>query len=428
MSNDNFGIKSVLGEQITTQKGYAFKSPWYSDAGTPIVKVSDFTDSSIDTYNLTYIPDDIAFDYLKYRLETGDTIIQTVGSWPSNPKSVVGKVIKVPPEVSGALLNQNAVKIIPNKTLDRKYIFYLLKSDTFKDFIINCAQGAASQASITLKDIKNYPFLLPPLPTQHKIVAILSAYDDLIENNTRRIKILEEMAQALYREWFVKFRFPGHEKVKMVESELGMVPEGWEVKKLEDVCLRITDGSHWSPKTVDDGYPMASVKDMDDWGFEFSHCRKIEKEDYEKLIRNDCKPLEGDILIAKDGSYLKHIFVTEKEHELVILSSIAIIRPNNQILPYVLSFYLREPSIKARMAGYVSGVAIPRIVLKDFRKFLIIVPSIDIQSQFFNLAEPMIGNCYRIIEKNVNLRRTRDLLLPKLISGEINVEDLKINV
>jgi type I restriction enzyme S subunit len=80
------------------------------------------------------------------------------------------------------------------------------------------------------------------------------------------------------------------------------------------------------------------------------------------------------------------------------------------------------------MAGYVSGVAIPRIVLKDFRKFLIIVPSIDIQSQFFNLAEPMIGNCYRIIEKNVNLRRTRDLLLPKLISGEMNVEDLKINV
>ena len=73
-----------------------------------------------------------------------------------------------------------------------------------------------------------------PLPTQRKIAAILSAYDDLIENNTRRIKILEEMAQALYREWFVKFRFPGHEKVKMVESELGMVPEGWEIKKATD--------------------------------------------------------------------------------------------------------------------------------------------------------------------------------------------------
>ena len=268
--------------------------------------------------------------------------------------------------------------------------------------------------------------MLPPLPTQHKIVAILSAYDDLIENNTRRIKILEDMAQALYREWFVKFRFPEYEKVKMVESELGMVPEGWEVKKLEDVCLRITDGSHRSPKTVYDGYPMASVKDMNDWGFEISQCRKIAKEDYEELIRNDCKPLEGDILIAKDGSYLKHIFVTEKEHELVILSSIAIIRPNNQILPYMLSFYLREPSIKARMASYVSGVALPRIVLKDFRKFLIIVPSIDIQSQFFNLAEPMIENCYRIIEKNANLRSTRDLLLPKLISGELGISSLDI--
>ena len=78
---------------------------------------------------------------------------------------------------------------------------------------------------------------LPPLPTQQKIAAILSAYDDLIENNTRRIKILEEMAQAIYREWFVNFRFPGHEGVRMVESELGLVPEGWEVRKLGEVCF-----------------------------------------------------------------------------------------------------------------------------------------------------------------------------------------------
>lgn len=105
----------------------------------------------------------------------------------------------------------------------------------------------------------------------------------------------------------MKFRFPGHEKVRMVESEMGVVPEGWEVKKLEDVCLRITDGSHWSPTTVNEGYPMASVKDMNEWGFEISQCRKIAKEDYEELIRNDCKPLKGDVLIAKDGM-LKELF------------------------------------------------------------------------------------------------------------------------
>jgi type I restriction enzyme S subunit len=208
---------------------------------------------------------------------------------------------------------------------------------------------------------------VPSKPIQDRIAEILYAYDSLIENNRRRIQLLEQSARLLYREWFVHLRFPGHEHVRIIDG----VPEGWEMKRLEDVCLRITDGSHWSPKTVDDGYPMASVKDMKERGFEISECRKISEEDYEELIRNDCKPLKGDVLIAKDGSYLKHIFVIEREIDLVILSSIAIIRPNNKILPHVLSLYLSEPSVKNRMAGYVSGVALPRIVLKYFRKFLI---------------------------------------------------------
>src|SRR6185503_9157744 len=102
------------------------------------------------------------------------------------------------------------------------------------------------------------------LPVQRRIADILSAYDDLIENNQRRIKILEEMSRSLYREWFVRFRFPGFEKIKMVNSVLGSIPQGWKVETLEGVCDRITDGSHWSPKSVLDGFPMASVKDMHD--------------------------------------------------------------------------------------------------------------------------------------------------------------------
>jgi type I restriction enzyme S subunit len=212
----------------------------------------------------------------------------------------------------------------------------------------------------------------------------------------------------------------------MVDSELGLIPEGWEVKPLSYVCSRITDGSHWSPKTVDEGYPMASVKDMHNCGFHIERCRKISAEDYEKLVRNDCKPLKNDVLVAKDGSYLKHIFVIEKEIDMVILSSIALLRPNEKIISNLLSLYLLEPSIKARMAGYVSGAALPRIILKDFRNFLILVPPINFQNKFFDLAEPMILNCSRLIEKNVNLRLTRDLLLQKLISGEINVEKAEV--
>jgi type I restriction enzyme S subunit len=227
---------------------------------------------------------------MKYKLQTGDTIIQTVGSWPRNPNSVVGKVIKVPSKASGALLNQNAVKISPAKTLDRSFIFYLLKSNIFRDFIIGCAQGAANQASITLDDIRNFSFWLPPLPIQRKIAAFLSAYDDLIENNTQRIKILEEMAQALYHEWFVKFRFPGHEKVRMVGWELGKIPEGWEVKNLFEAA-KVTYGFPFKSKLFTQeplGKPVIRIRDINS---QSSKTFTPEEPDDKYLLKN------GDLLV-----------------------------------------------------------------------------------------------------------------------------------
>jgi hypothetical protein len=297
-----------LGDAITTRKGYAFKSNWYTDTGTPIVKVSNLTEESVDNSNLTFIPDEIAQDYRQYVLNTDDIIIQTVGSWPSNPASVVGKVIRIPSLAAGALLNQNAVIIYPDERIYKKYLYYLLKDNRFKDYIVGCAQGAASQASITLEAIRNFTFTLPPLPTQRKIAAILSAYDDLIENNTRRIQILEEIAQAIYRHWFVDYQFPGYEDVQIVDSALSAKPKGWDIVTLETVCDLVTDGAHRSPLTINgNGFPMASVKDMTPWEININTCRTISEDDYHNLVKANCKPLVGDVLIAKDGSYLKYI-------------------------------------------------------------------------------------------------------------------------
>ena len=127
--------------------------------------------------------------------------------------------------------SDNTIVATPKKkSYDIQYLYYLLK-----DLNLNIHAGGAAQPLLTQTTLKQVSAKVPLPPAQRKIAAILGAYDDLIENNTRRIRILEEMAQALYREWFVNFRFPGHEDVLMVESELGLVPEGWEVKKLADV-------------------------------------------------------------------------------------------------------------------------------------------------------------------------------------------------
>ena len=146
-----------------------------------------------------------------------------------------------------------------------------------------------------------------------------------------------------------------------------------EVFSIDDLCSKVTDGSHFSPENVTNGvYPMYSVKDMDYNGFKNSDYKTIDQSTYEKLCKSDCRPLKNDVLIAKDGSYLKHVFRVKEDMNACILSSIAILRPNiEKINPDYFVYLLRSSSIKNSMANYVSGAALPRIILKAFKKMKI---------------------------------------------------------
>ena len=355
----------------------------------------------------------------KYLLKKGDIVIARTGATTG-----YAKYIKATPE---SIFASYLVRLQLIDGVDPRYVGYVVESETYKEFI-QANWGGAAQPNANAQILTSFYIPLPPLPTQRKIAAILSAYEDLIENNLRRIKILEEMAQNLYREWFVKFRFPGHQNARFTDSSLGRIPERWEVVSLENVCSRITDGSHHSPKTADFGYPMASVKDMHDWGINIDTCRTISEEEFHNLVRNDCKMRKNDVLIAKDGSYLKHCFVVERDLDVALLSSIAILRPNKKINPHVLAMTLREPNMKTRMTGFVSGAALPRIILQAFRQFQIVLPHIALQERWAASTEPMIQLCWRLLNANANLRRTRDLLLPRLISGELDVSELDIAI
>lgn len=331
-------------------------------------------------------------------------------------------------------VTDNAIIVSPKENIDIRFLYYLLTYLKPERTAIGSAQPLITQAG--LKTLKHE---LPSYPEQRAIAHILGTLDDKIELNRQMNETLEGIARAIFKSWFVDFD-PVHAKAQgrdtglpseisdlfpdsFEDSPLGPIPKGWKVKMLEEVCKRITDGSHYSPKSQANGYPMASVKDMDTWGINITSCRKISKEEYEKLARNDCKPLKNDILIAKDGSYLKHSFVINREIELVILSSIAILRPNQKVLPQILSLILKEKSIISRMKNFVSGAVLQRVVLKDFRKFKIILPPIHLQSEWFNITKEI----FSIIDVNNDetgvLNSIRNNLLPKLISGEIKIND-----
>jgi type I restriction enzyme S subunit len=176
----------------------------------------------------------------------------------------------------------------------------------------------------------------------------------------------------------------------------------WKEIVLKEASIKITDGSHFSPKDQEEGYVMLSSKDMGENDFDYSDVKYISPEDYIKLVNGDCKPLKNDILIIKDGnSYLKRIFMCREEREQVVLSSIAIVRPDiKKVDPSYLTYFLKSERVKEEMAIYLSGAAIPRIILDDFKKVKIILPPLPIQSRIAEILgryDALIDNCQRQI-------------------------------
>ncbi|WP_019506791.1 restriction endonuclease subunit S [Pleurocapsa sp. PCC 7319] len=269
---------------------------------------------------------------------------------------------------------------------------------------------------------ENEPLYLPPLPIQNKIASILSAYDDLIENNTRRIKILESMAQTIYQEWFVKFRFPGHEQVNMVESELGLIPEGWEVTKVTDAVLV-------NPKTQ---VPKQGQKPFVPMGSLSTDSMLIN--DIESRTSNSgAKFKNHDTLLARITPSLENgktgyvQFLPSNDSVACGSTEFIVLRSKTLCSEYVYllarSDDFRENAIKS-MTGS-SGRQ--RVQVGCFETFLIAHPDSNTIQKFSEIVSPLFRQIYVLSEKNINLHKTRDLLLPKLISGQIDVENLNID-
>jgi type I restriction enzyme S subunit len=352
-----------------------------------------------------------------------------------------GKIARFVPKVNndGPAFGSTEFIVIRGRkgVTENKFAYYLTKWQEFRSFAVSQMTGSSGRQRVPADSLAGFSVPIPELKDQCAIAHILGSLDDKIELNRKMNETLEAMARAIFKSWFIDFD-PVRAKAEgrdaglpqeitdlfpdsFEDSELGEIPKGWEVVELEDVCKRITDGSHSSPKSQKSGYPMASVKDMHPWGLNIQSCRKISENDYHKLVHNDCKPLKNDVLIAKDGSYLKHIFVVNQDLEAVMLSSIAILRPNDRINPNILCLSLQEPSVMSRMKNYVSGAVLQRIVLKDFRKFKIVLSPVELQKAWFSITDVIFKQIWSDIEESSTLATLRDTLLPKLISGELRI-------
>jgi type I restriction enzyme S subunit len=270
-----------------------------------------------------------------------------------------------------------------------------------------------TQDNLSLDKLLTFDFLTPPLPTQRKIAAILSAYDDLIENNTRRIAILEEMARRFYREWFVHFRFPGHEQVAMVDSELGLVPEGWEMRRLGDVCNIVMGQSPRSEFYNEKGEGLPFHQGVKDFGNLFPTTRVY------CTVTNRIAE-EGDILFSVRAPVGR---MNIADRRLVIGRGLSAIRSKTDSQTFV----FQQLKDKFREEDMIGGGTIFKAVTKaDMHGIEILMPPACLVAEFKRIAEPMFAEIRVLTTKNANLRRTRDLLLPRLISGKVDVSELDL--
>ena len=221
-----------LDEVCDFYNGGAWSDKEYLSDGLPVLKVSNCKNKGFQIDNVNYLPVTLKEKYTKNKLRIGDVIIATVGSHPSLIESAAGRSCVVNSLVEGFYLNQNAVCVRTKNldVLDQRYLGYLCKERNFMHYIQNKGRGAANQMRIAIGAIKEYELDLPDIDIQRRIAHILSAYDDSIENNQKQIKLLEEAAQRLYKEWFIDLRFPGYEDCKIVDG----VPVEWKKKKLDE--------------------------------------------------------------------------------------------------------------------------------------------------------------------------------------------------
>ncbi len=394
------GWKTVrLGDVCRVIPGYAFKSKDWCDSGIPVIKIKNIQeDRTIDIGDTDHVPESVFSERLrKFVLEDGDILLAMTGATAGK----VGRLRTKKP----MLLNQRVAKIQPVDA-DPDFIWAVTSSEKYQSKFFYLADGAA-QPNMSGGQIESVEINLPDLPTQRKIAGILSVYDDLIENNLRRIKILEEMAQSLYREWFVHFRFPGHEFAKFVDSPLGQIPKGWEVKKLGELADQMRRG-------VSKGELDGTVRYV---GLEHIPRQSLALDAWEnatELGSNKLKFERGEVLFGKIRPYFHKVSVAPFDG--ICSADTIVIRSKKPEYRALVTACVFTEAFVAHATATSNGSKMPRTDWKVLKDYPHVLPPKELLARFSALFENAVAQQQNLVSRNQTLRRTRDLLLPKLLS------------
>lgn len=371
--------KYKLGDIVTLLNGRAYLMPELQDSGKyRILRVGNLSGGNDSWYY-----SDMELDENKY-CENGDLLY----AWACNFGPHIWREEKV-------IYHYHIWKLVENKEkVDRTYLYYYLLHQT--PFYLGGVNGA-TMVHITKKNMEKKTVYIPSsLNVQHRIASILSTYDSLIENNTKRIRLLEKMAENLYKEWFVRFRFPGHENVEMENG----LPKGWKVKKYEDEFNVKYGKGLPTDKLTKDGFPVFGSNGQ--IGYYTSYMYETPQ------ILISCRGASSGVVNIS----LPKSFITN--------NSLICEMTNKTESVFE---YLKYCFLNTNLVQYQTGSAQPQITINNIVKLKLLIPSTDVQIKFADKVRTLDKEVGNLQHQNSLLARQRDLLLPRLMSGKLEVKE-----
>jgi len=383
--------------------GTQLKASEYSRHGTPVINVRNIGFGDVRAEKLEHIPPHTRDRLSAHLLIPGDIVFGRKGAVERHALIAEGQ--------NGWIQGSDCLRIrFTSDEINPRFASYYFLTAEHQRWMMNQCSHGATMASLNQDVLERILLPSPPRQIQDAIADTLSAYDELIENNQRRIRILEEMARRLYREWFVHFRFPGHENHPRVASPLGEIPQGWEVKLLVDLA-KVTYGFPFKSKQFNAdglGTPVIRIRDI----LQASTSTYTEEEADEKYnIAN------GDILVGMDGDF--HMCIWSSGHAYQN-QRVAKFRSISAFCNYHL-FLAMEGAIKAWNHSIV-GTTVAHLGDSHIREIMVICPPPDLLSRVTPFFQEIAQQTIALKSQIRNLRRTRDLLLPRLLSGHIKLE------
>ena len=378
----------------------------YVNSGTSLIRSQNVYNLSFDYNGLTHITEDAANKLKGVTVFNEDILLNITGD-------SVARTCIVPKEVLPARVNQHVAIIrTDRKKMNWRFLNYYLASPKMQAHMLSLAVGkGASRNAMTTQMIENFEVPYPPLSTQHRIASILSRYDSLIENYQKQIKLLEEAAQRLYKEWFVDLRFPGHENTNIIDG----VPEGWEKKKVNSI-IELQSGFAFKSSTFDDNgaYKIVTIKNVKDGAFDGDNVSRIVAIP-EKMPKH-CVLADGDILLSLTGNVGRVCIVNGKNY--LLNQRVAKLATDYKAFAYCL-FRSRDMFIEVN--NLANGAAQQNVSPIRIGEMKILLPNNELLQEFESIARKSIARIISLQSQLRLLTEARDRLLPKLMSGEIEV-------